>query len=135
MSRKGSGFGIDYFSGATGSRLAFDGVYRWRYACSDPATALAAARSYPRPAEVPGANLVELRPACFQGRCGDDWLHYWSVRVDARDWERIQVPAGVFEVLRVTRRIAFRHADLHRVESVRNETLWYAPKVNRCRDC
>ena len=85
MSRKGSGFGIDYFSGATGSRLAFDGVYRWRYACSDPATALAAARSYPRPAEVPGANLVELRPACFQGRCGDDWLHYrdFAVHISA----------------------------------------------------
>lgn len=62
---------------------------------------------------------------------GDDWLHYWSVRVDARDWERVRVPAGVFEALRVTRRIAFRHSDLHRVESVRNETLWYAPQVKR----
>lgn len=57
--------------------------------------------------------------------------YYWSVWVDARDWERLQVPAGSFDALRVTRRIAFTHPDFTRLDSVRTETLWYAPRVNR----
>lgn len=62
---------------------------------------------------------------------GDGWHHAWSVRVQAHGWERVDVPAGRFEALRVTRLIAFQHQDLRRAESRRRETLWYAPQVNR----
>lgn len=55
----------------------------------------------------------------------------WSVRIAAHDWERVQVPAGTFEALRVSRMIAFDHPDLLRSHSQREETLWYAPRVNR----
>ena len=62
---------------------------------------------------------------------GDSWHHAWSVRIDAIAWERVEVPAGAFEALRILRRIAFDHQDLHRTRSRRVETLWYAPAVNR----
>ncbi|MEK9720784.1 MAG: hypothetical protein VW257_07000 [Quisquiliibacterium sp.] len=58
------------------------------------------------------------------------WL-YWSEWVDALQWERVQVPAGVFTALRVLRRIAYVHPDLSRMSNKREETLWYAPEVNR----
>lgn len=62
---------------------------------------------------------------------GDSWRYAWSVRIDAHDWERIEVPAGVFEALRITRRIAFVHPSFLRAASSRMETLWYAPAVRR----
>lgn len=62
---------------------------------------------------------------------GDSWHYASSVRVDAHEWERIEVPAGVFETLRITRRIAFVHPSFLRAASSRMETLWYAPAVNR----
>ncbi len=60
----------------------------------------------------------------------DAWL-YWSESVDALGWERVRVPAGEFEALRVLRRIAFVHSDAFRERNERQETLWYAPAVNR----
>lgn len=61
----------------------------------------------------------------------DSWHYRWSVRTVAHDWERVETPAGVFEALRVSRRIAFSHPDLRRTDCGRIETLWYAPKANR----
>lgn len=55
----------------------------------------------------------------------------WQLYVDARGWERIRVPAGQFDCLRVERRIWFTHFDVFRYSSERYETLWYAPTVNR----
>ena len=55
----------------------------------------------------------------------------WTVWMRAARWERITVPAGSFDALRVDRRINFRHADLWRTQCERSETLWYAPQVNR----
>lgn len=61
---------------------------------------------------------------------GDRTLH-WSEWIDALGWERVRVPAGDFVALRVLRRIAFEHPDPFRERSSRQETLWYAPEVNR----
>ena len=55
---------------------------------------------------------------------------FWTVFVDARNWERIRVPAGEFDCLRVERRIWFSHSDVFRNSSERYETLWYSPDVN-----
>lgn len=60
-----------------------------------------------------------------------DWWFYWSVAVDALRWEDLDVPAGRFETLRILRRISFVHSDPFRMRSRREETLWYAPAVNR----
>ncbi|MEN9313815.1 MAG: hypothetical protein RIS35_208 [Pseudomonadota bacterium] len=62
---------------------------------------------------------------------GDSWRYTSSVRIEAHDWERVEAPAGVFDALRVSRRIAFVHQDFRRVGCQRLETLWYAPQVNR----
>ncbi|MGB7300742.1 MAG: hypothetical protein WBD34_15590 [Burkholderiaceae bacterium] len=55
----------------------------------------------------------------------------WLVRTHAANWERISVPAGEFDALRIERRIGFEHDDIFRWDSRRIETLWYAPTVNR----
>jgi len=60
----------------------------------------------------------------------ENW-YFWSEWIDALGWERIRVPAGEFTALRVMRRIVFEHADPFRLDNVRDETLWYAPEVNR----
>ena len=48
---------------------------------------------------------------------------FWSVYVDARNWEKIRVPAGEFDCLRIERRMWFSHSDVFRLGSERVETL------------
>ena len=57
--------------------------------------------------------------------------HSWHVHMHAKHWERIAVPAGTFDALRIERLIRFEHHDLFRRGSRRMDTLWYAPQVNR----
>lgn len=55
----------------------------------------------------------------------------WTIYLDARGWERIRVPAGEFECLRVDRQIFFTHSEYWRYQSVRSDRIWYAPRINR----
>ena len=57
--------------------------------------------------------------------------YFWSMYTDAQAWERIKVPAGEFDCLRISRRIWFSHHDLFRTASERYDTVWYAPQINR----
>ncbi|MEP6883398.1 MAG: hypothetical protein ABJC66_01485 [Gammaproteobacteria bacterium] len=55
----------------------------------------------------------------------------WEQTMKARAWETITVPAGQFKTLRFTNLIKFRTAELARTDSVRQETVWFAPEVGR----
>lgn len=55
----------------------------------------------------------------------------WQQYLDAVGWERVRVPAGEFDALRVQRRMWFTHVDHMRIDSFRNDVLWYAPAANR----
>lgn len=56
---------------------------------------------------------------------------HWSQMLRAPTWERVRVPAGEFDCLRVERLIVFQHSDIFRLTPDRVDTLWYAPAVNR----
>ena len=56
---------------------------------------------------------------------------YWSQWLRAPGWERVVVPAGQFDCLRVERMINFRHSDVFREMPQRRDTIWYAPEVRR----
>jgi hypothetical protein len=55
----------------------------------------------------------------------------WDQTMKAHAWETISVPAGQFRALRYTNMIHFRSGDFSRADSVRQETLWFAPEVGR----
>jgi hypothetical protein len=55
----------------------------------------------------------------------------WDQTMKAHAWETISVPAGQFKALRFTNLINFRHGDTSRTDSVRQETVWFAPEVGR----
>ncbi|MFK7962380.1 MAG: hypothetical protein AB8C46_00290 [Burkholderiaceae bacterium] len=55
----------------------------------------------------------------------------WDSRTRAVGWERIQVPAGQFDCLRIERIAYFEPAGLSKIRARRVETLWYAPRINR----
>jgi hypothetical protein len=55
----------------------------------------------------------------------------WNQQVRATRWERVQVPAGAFDALRIERSVWFKHPDVFRYGSERTDTLWYAPQVGR----
>jgi hypothetical protein len=62
---------------------------------------------------------------------GINALFYWRSQLFAAGWERVQVPAGEFNALRVERTCWFAHPDSFRSDAVRRDTIWYSPEVNR----
>jgi hypothetical protein len=55
----------------------------------------------------------------------------WSQTMKAEAWETISVPAGQFKTLRFVNVIRFVDSDPGRTDSVRRETVWFAPEVGR----
>lgn len=55
----------------------------------------------------------------------------WDQTMRAQAWETVTVPAGQFKTLRFTNEIKFTHPDLLRTDSIRRETVWFAPEVGR----
>lgn len=55
----------------------------------------------------------------------------WDQTMKALAWETITVPGGQFKALRFTNVIKFKHSDFSRSNSVRTETIWFAPEVGR----
>jgi hypothetical protein len=55
----------------------------------------------------------------------------WRQTMKAHAWETISVPAGQFKALRYTNMIQFQNDDSGRKDSLRQETLWFAPEVGR----
>jgi hypothetical protein len=55
----------------------------------------------------------------------------WDQTMKAEAWETITVPAGRFKTLRFVNSIHFVYSDPGRTDSVRQETVWFAPEVGR----
>ena len=55
----------------------------------------------------------------------------WSQRLSVEGWERVTVPAGSFDALRIVRLINFEHPDMFRYSPERTDVAWYAPQVGR----
>jgi hypothetical protein len=55
----------------------------------------------------------------------------WNQTMKAEAWETITVPAGQFKTLRFANVIRFVSSDAGRTDSVRHETVWFAPEVGR----
>jgi hypothetical protein len=55
----------------------------------------------------------------------------WSQRLSVQGWEKVTVPAGSFDALRIVRLIDFVHPDLFRNYPTRTDIAWYSPQVGR----
>lgn len=55
----------------------------------------------------------------------------WAQRLRVVGWERLTVPAGTFEALRIEKIADFRHPDVFRDRPERVDVLWYSPQVGR----
>jgi hypothetical protein len=55
----------------------------------------------------------------------------WSQTLALAGAETVEVPAGRFDCLRVSRTVAFTHPDPGRTGATRSETLWFAPAARR----
>jgi hypothetical protein len=55
----------------------------------------------------------------------------WQQSLRVVGWERVDVPAGAFDALRIERVIHFQHPDVFRFSPDRSDVLWYSPQVGR----
>jgi hypothetical protein len=79
----------------------------------------------------PIARGARTRIVTTYHRPGAERGYFWSDWMVGVAWERIRVPAGEFDALKVVHTIAFDHTDLFRSFCTRDDLLWYAPAVNR----
>jgi hypothetical protein len=86
----------------------------------------------PVPVVPPGARtgLTLSTGARYRSERSNDVLA-WNQQLRVSGWERVQVPAGAFDALRIERMIRFKHPDVFRFDPVRTDVLWYAPAVGR----
>ena len=54
----------------------------------------------------------------------------WRISGRAYGWERVRTPAGEFDALRIVRMMDLGNGDGSWRDTIRVETLWYAPAVN-----
>jgi hypothetical protein len=66
-----------------------------------------------------------------QYKSSDGPAQPWNQTMKAAAWETITVPAGQFKTLRYVNVIRFVSSDAGRTDSVRQETVWFAPEVGR----
>ena len=55
----------------------------------------------------------------------------WEQTMKADEWQSITVPAGRFTTLKYVNVINFASSDPARANSVRRETIWFAPEIGR----
>lgn len=55
----------------------------------------------------------------------------WVQQLRVIGWERVTVPAGTFDALRIERAIDFEHPDVFRLGADRSDVLWVSPQVGR----
>ena len=55
----------------------------------------------------------------------------WQIYMSAHGWEKITVPAGDFIALRFQNLINFENNDHTVINSIRRETIWFAPQIGR----
>jgi hypothetical protein len=82
---------------------------------------------WPRRLQVGAREQLQTR-YLLDGGSYRYWIDLYCV---AKAWERVQVPAGTFDCLRVERLIHLEHQDPTRLETERRDTLWLAPEVGR----
>ncbi|WP_114638299.1 hypothetical protein [Polynucleobacter necessarius] len=61
-----------------------------------------------------------------------DSSYYWGLSIAAQDWERVQVPAGIFTTLKYHNEMPyFQSNDLFRIGNMREEDVWFSPEIGR----
>jgi len=63
---------------------------------------------------------------------GTSSFRYWiNAKTTVTGWEKVQLPSGTFETVRIEKFIRLNHPDISRLDTVRRETLWLAPEIGR----
>ena len=82
-------------------------------------------------AVIPAGDASDARIATTYVDPRDGIPLRWTQQVSVGRAETVEVPAGRFDCLRVSRVVAFQHPEASRGNATRSETLWYAPSIGR----
>jgi hypothetical protein len=65
-------------------------------------------------------------------RSGTSSFRYWiSARTTVAAWEKLVLPSGTFDTVRIEKIIRLNHPDITRLDTLRRDTLWLAPEIGR----
>ncbi len=87
-------------------------------------------------------TALPLWPADLRVGAAQNWdAHYtldnnsfrFAISAQSRvmAWEKLVLPAGEFNTLRIEKFIRIQHADFSRLETIRRDTIWLAPEIGR----
>ena len=65
-------------------------------------------------------------------RLDNSSVRFWiNVYTAVKAWEKVVLPRGEFNALRLEKWIRIQHFDVARVETVRRDTVWLVPEIGR----
>ncbi len=104
----------------------------WGLLRRDPVWDLPQTYEQALPLWPPGLELAQQLALHTRYQLDHDSFRYAvGLYLVARRWERVSVPAGEFDCLRVERTLRQQHHDFSRLETQRHDTLWLAPELGR----
>ena len=62
---------------------------------------------------------------------GGSFRHWVQVYTAVTGWERVTLPLGTFDTVRVERQLRLSHHDFSRTDTLRRDVMWLAPEVGR----
>jgi hypothetical protein len=57
---------------------------------------------------------------------------YWmTIYMYQRSWERVTLPIGTFDTIKIEKRIRLQHPDFTRLDTTRFDQYWFCPEIGR----
>ena len=104
----------------------------WGQLLRDPVWDYPLNLEHPVPLWPTALAVGQVQRVNTHGREDGGSYRFWvQVHTAVVGWERVTVPAGTFDTVRVERLVRLQHRDVNRLETVRRDVLWLAPAVGR----
>ena len=82
---------------------------------------------WPSPLAVGTTNAISTHY-----RLDNSSFRFWiRVQTAVKAWEKIYLPHGQFNALRIEKFIRLQHYDISRLDSIRKEIVWLVPEIGR----
>jgi hypothetical protein len=104
----------------------------WGQVTQDPYWDFLQTYEAPLPLWLDNFTIGTRQSSSTHYRSGSSSFRYWiSARTAVTGWERLVLPSGSFDTVRIEKLVRLNHRDITRLDTIRRDTLWLAPEIGR----
>jgi len=104
----------------------------WGQVKQDPYWDLLQTYETPMPLWLDNFSVGQTQANDTHYQSGTSSFRYWiSVKTTVTGWDRVTLPIGTFETVRIEKFIRLNHHDISKLDCIRRDTIWLAPEIGR----